>query len=316
MKRKSILLSSFAACLISLLAAVPALAFPPLPSSFYGTVKVYGSNVPDGTLVRALINGQSFSEGRTQTYRGDSVYSLDVPGDDPSTTAIEGGHEGDTVQVEVGGVLASQTGTWHTGTNVRLDVNVSAPAAPIWTPVPTVPVAAPTSTPTAQPAPAPTQTPIPTRQSLPATAPLPTQGPITTGQPVQPVLPSPTPSQAPAQPPSSTPAQARPSGQSSSPTPTGVVVSRGQASPAPVQGAQQAATDTGQPTAVSRLVPTSTTAAVPKQSLPTAAAPAYSEKADADSVRLGGLLLLAAVLVVAVGAAAIGTVIWSARRVK
>jgi hypothetical protein len=150
MRSKTVLFSLILACLSPLLAAVPALAFPPLPSSFYGTVEVNGDNVPDGTIVRALIDDQVYAEGRTQTYQGDSVYSLDVPGDDTATAARDGGHEGDTIQFEVGEVLADQTGTWHSGANVELNLAASA-TGPLATPPPT-------------PSPVPTRTPIPLAQ--------------------------------------------------------------------------------------------------------------------------------------------------------
>ena len=67
---------------LSLLITRPVLAFPSLPSSFYGTVKVNDANVPDGTLVQALINGKMIIENQTQTYQGDLLYSLDIPGHD------------------------------------------------------------------------------------------------------------------------------------------------------------------------------------------------------------------------------------------
>jgi len=128
-------------------------AFPALPSSFYGKVTVNGMNFSDGTLVQALINDQPVAQGYTQTYQDYSVYSLDVPGDDPATAAVEGGKEGDIVQIKVGGVLASQTGVWRGGTNVELNLTVTSQAS----------LAAPQATPTGVP----TQTPLPT--SLPPT---------------------------------------------------------------------------------------------------------------------------------------------------
>jgi hypothetical protein len=144
---KSILIPLLIACLVGLLAAIPVLAVPPLPSSFYGTVKVSGDNVPDGTLVRALLDGQVYAQGHTQTYQGDSVYSLDVPGDDTDTATRDGGLEGDTIQFEIGGVLADQTGTWHSGTNFELNLAASADG--------------PLTAPQATPSPVPTQTSIP-----------------------------------------------------------------------------------------------------------------------------------------------------------
>jgi hypothetical protein len=115
--------------LISLAVVSPALAFPPLPSSFYGKVKVNGANVPDGTIIHATIDGKVYAETKTLTYQGDSVYTLDVLGDDTSTTAIEGGHEGEKVSFTIAGQPATQTGTWKGGTNVNLDISMGAGAS-------------------------------------------------------------------------------------------------------------------------------------------------------------------------------------------
>ncbi|MDH7488907.1 MAG: hypothetical protein QHH80_05315 [Anaerolineae bacterium] len=111
--------------------ALPAAADQPprLPSAFYGTVKMNGANVPNGTLVSAWINGVKYAETTTfmTTINGQqvSVYTITVPGDDPSTPGIEGGNEGDTVVFRVGTDLADQTGTWHEGTDVALNLTVN-----------------------------------------------------------------------------------------------------------------------------------------------------------------------------------------------
>jgi hypothetical protein len=107
---------------IGLFVVIPAAAFPTLPSSFYGTVKVNGENLPDGTAVQALIGHLVVVEGQTQTYEGGSVFAINVPGDDPATAHQDGGREGDTIYFKVGDVLAEQMGTWHSGTNVELDL--------------------------------------------------------------------------------------------------------------------------------------------------------------------------------------------------
>ena len=36
-------------------------AFPPLPSSFYGSVTLNDGDLPEGTLVEALIDGQVYA---------------------------------------------------------------------------------------------------------------------------------------------------------------------------------------------------------------------------------------------------------------
>ena len=103
-----------------LLCATPALAVPPLPSSFYGTARLNGTNVPAGTVVTAKINGVQYTAYTITMYNGNTVYSLDVPGEDPDVAGIQGGKEGDTAVFFIG---ATQTGTWHSGTNVVLNIS-------------------------------------------------------------------------------------------------------------------------------------------------------------------------------------------------
>jgi hypothetical protein len=142
MRRFASILTLLGIGLISLLGARPVLAFPSLPSSFYGTVKVNGANVPDGTLVQASMYGKIITEIQTQTYQGDSFYSLDVPGDDPDTLVVEGGQDGDTIIFIIGGIAADQVGIWKSGTFIALNLSTSSaatlvPAQPILTLVPT-----------------------------------------------------------------------------------------------------------------------------------------------------------------------------------
>jgi hypothetical protein len=148
----------------SLFICLPALAVPQIPASFYGTVKVNGANVPDGSSVQALIDGKVYADVLTQTYQGDSVYALNVTGDDTDTTVKDGGREGDTVQFKIGGVLANQTGVWHSGTNVTLNLTASS-TSPIATPLATLtPIPTQTAIPTLKP------TTIPPTLTKPATA--------------------------------------------------------------------------------------------------------------------------------------------------
>lgn len=116
----------FVICLTMLIPTMRVQAIPPLPSSIYGTVKVNGTNVPDGTMVEAVIGGQVVAVAYTQTYKGDSVYSIDIPGDDPATSVIEGGTEGASIDFNVGGVLANEEGTWHGATNVQVNLTLNS----------------------------------------------------------------------------------------------------------------------------------------------------------------------------------------------
>jgi hypothetical protein len=105
-----------------------ALALPPLPSSFWGTVKVDGSNVPLDTKVSAWINGVKYAEATVILDGGETWYALDVPGDDPETGLIEGGVTGDYVVFHIGTLVTTVTAPWQTGKNVRLDLNVDPTA--------------------------------------------------------------------------------------------------------------------------------------------------------------------------------------------
>ena len=72
-------------------AAAPALAVSvltelPPPASFSSTVKVNGENLPDGILIIAMINGETYAANYIQTNLGNSVFNLDVPGPDVSHT--------------------------------------------------------------------------------------------------------------------------------------------------------------------------------------------------------------------------------------
>lgn len=152
-------------------------AVPPLPSSFYGKVSLNGSNLPEGTVIEALINDKVISEAQTLIYSGDSVFAIDINGDDPSTGGLEGGKENDVIRFRIGGLMAKETGTWHSGTNVELNLTITAtntpqPPEPTKTPVPTqTNIVQPTQIPTARPTqtskPNPTTAaPAPTTQSI------------------------------------------------------------------------------------------------------------------------------------------------------
>ncbi len=97
---------------------------PPLPSSFYGTVKVDGKNVPTGTSITAWIRGVRYGAPATVTlYKNDTVFSLSIPGDELSTEQVEGGVGGDVVQFRIGNQPIDQQGSWKSGTNIQLNLS-------------------------------------------------------------------------------------------------------------------------------------------------------------------------------------------------
>ena len=142
MQKLKIISTLFLFVLTSFLYQGTVFAIPPLPSSFYGTVNLNGSNVVEGTVIEALINDKVVGKSQTLMYEGKSVYAIDVNGDDSSTTEVEGGKEGDLISYKIGGLMAKETGTWHSGVNFELNLTINAqatlqPPQPTKTPIPT-----------------------------------------------------------------------------------------------------------------------------------------------------------------------------------
>ena len=105
-------------------------AMPPLPSSFYGTVKADGKNVQSGSRVIALIDGVEYAWADVEMYGGDTVYSLDIPGDDAATPQVEGGHFGDTITFKIADKIAYETANWTSGVNINLDLTFPPISSP------------------------------------------------------------------------------------------------------------------------------------------------------------------------------------------
>ena len=132
MKTKSRMIVILIALGLLFVSVSPALAMPPLPSSFYGMVQISGANVATGSEVSAKINGVQYAYATVQIYQGQTVYSLDVPGDDPATQGvIEGGVQGNTVVFWIDGTPANETAIWQSGTNVARNLTILPPAAPV-----------------------------------------------------------------------------------------------------------------------------------------------------------------------------------------
>ncbi len=144
---KRTLLLTLCVCAILAVGGLLVHAAPPLPATFYGTVKVNGANVPAGTSVDAYIGGISYASKPVQISGADTVYVLDVPGDIPEIAGKEGGVEGDAIQFRVGGLVCAQTSVWHQGTQTNLNLTATG-TMPTLTPTPPQP---PTNTPTMTP---------------------------------------------------------------------------------------------------------------------------------------------------------------------
>ncbi len=106
---------------------------PPLPYSIYGRAMVNGADASAGSLITAWIGGIKYAETRSFDYEGQTVFSLDVPGDDPDTAAKEGGLPGEEVVFKIANLPASPAGIWQSGTNSNVDL--SAEGSFIYLPV-------------------------------------------------------------------------------------------------------------------------------------------------------------------------------------
>lgn len=120
MNKKSIFITIVLALVLVFSSFSTAQALPPLPSSFFGPVRLDGALVPAGTLISARISGIEYATTLTTIYEGDSVYSINIPGDDPDTPGKDGGAPGDVVAFYLNGIAANETANWVSGTNVSL----------------------------------------------------------------------------------------------------------------------------------------------------------------------------------------------------
>ena len=131
MSKKSLWVSIMLMVSLLIFNVQSAMAVPPIPSGFYGTVKIDGANVPNGTIISARIGGVEYENTTVLLHDGDTVYSLDVPGDDPETAGVvEGGVQGETITFFIGSIQANETATWQYGTNIPLNLTASSNHAP------------------------------------------------------------------------------------------------------------------------------------------------------------------------------------------
>lgn len=113
---------------LGLLPAQVALAVPPLPSSFYGYITLGGQPVAANTQLEAWIGTTRYATATIGLYQGLSIYTLNVPGDDPATPEREGGLDGETVTFRLADHTFAQTASWHSGSNQAHDLHTPADA--------------------------------------------------------------------------------------------------------------------------------------------------------------------------------------------
>lgn len=137
------------------------------PCRFYGTVQVDGYDVPDGTVITAIIEGVPYSTTTPEAIYGPSTYALKI---EPSAGAFY--NYGTQIYFKIDDHVAKETATWESGSNIELNLSASTAPPPTPTPSPT-PIPTPTPAPTPEPAPTPTVAPSP----MPTMAPIPTLAP-------------------------------------------------------------------------------------------------------------------------------------------
>lgn len=103
---------------------------PGIPAGFFGTAQSNGYNLPEGVRVSAWISGVQVAETYSFRFESQSVYSIDVPADDPSTPVVEGGSEGVAVTFKAGAGMADQTATWGRGATAATSLT-AADACPL-----------------------------------------------------------------------------------------------------------------------------------------------------------------------------------------
>ena len=137
------------------------------PTRAFGTVTINGRPAPEGAVVKAFIKTTECGEGTVR--RVNEQLPLGYVVDVASATQKDNcAFDDDPITFTVNGVPADQTGTFATGTFLRLDLTVSGSAPAQGTAVPTAAPPAATATATAAPATATAAPPTPT--SAPATA--------------------------------------------------------------------------------------------------------------------------------------------------
>ncbi len=113
----------------TLLAGRPADAAPlapPEPAHYAGTVAYYGSPAPFGMVVSAHVGNLLLATAPVVSGEGGThVFSIHVPGDDPSTGAKEGPEEGERVRFRVNGVPADNIEFFNAGEDITLNLEVT-----------------------------------------------------------------------------------------------------------------------------------------------------------------------------------------------
>jgi len=103
---------------------------PALPCRFHGTVQLDNATVPDGTIIKAIIEGDTYTTSTPSVY-GNSTYAITIV---PPKNVIY--IDGTPVTFLIGNYSAIETGTWETGLNLVLNFTALSILPPTPTPSP------------------------------------------------------------------------------------------------------------------------------------------------------------------------------------
>lgn len=125
---------SIIALILALLMAGPVLADIVIPTSFYGTVKINGTDAPAGTLITAKINGV---EKGSYTTKEAGKYGLSDPnrGDALIVQTDKTGDIGNPIEFWINGIKTGQTAIYDSNTQ-QLNLDTTPTGAPTSTNVP------------------------------------------------------------------------------------------------------------------------------------------------------------------------------------
>ena len=88
---------------------------PGLPAGFWGTVRLNGRNIAEGTPVTAWVDGVQVAQTNAIIINGASMYNLDVPADASDTPRLDGGYNDAKVRFMIGTVWADPFAYWQSG---------------------------------------------------------------------------------------------------------------------------------------------------------------------------------------------------------
>ena len=99
---------------------------PPAPHLVSGVVMVNGNYIPGDITISAWCGGVKYAEDSTKIVAGQSVYSMEVRGDDWLTTEIDGCSDGETVDFMISHLDANETLTWSPGYTSTHDLTATS----------------------------------------------------------------------------------------------------------------------------------------------------------------------------------------------